>query len=254
MASFKKESWTSNTIAKFFSYCILLLILLFSFTSLQAQVWIKGHLRDKISDLPIANGEIRSSFSNVRTDSNGLFRIQATEGDIISAKKTGYRFDTVHFSIHKYDSTLVIKMEPLGSVMKAVTVKTSYSAYQVDSMRRRMAFDEGRSKTTFVSKEPHAGFGLVFNLDRLSKSNDRHLEKQRDIFEKTEQWAYIRSRFSDSIVHSYTGLTGDSLHLFMRQYTPSYEWLRGHPSKIELIYYINQSIKEFRKEKEGTGR
>ena len=248
-----KESSTSAAAVKFSSYCSVVLILMFFSTQLQAQVWINGHLRDKLSNRPIANGEIRSSLSNVLTDSNGLFRIQVTEGDIISAKKIGYRFDTAHFFFHD-DSTLTIKMEPLGSVMKTVTVKTSYSAYQVDSMRRRMAFDEGRSKTSFVSKEPHPGFGLVFNLDRVTKSNDKHLKKQREIFEKTEQWAYIRSRFSDSMVQSYTGLTGDSLRLFMKQYTPTYEWLRDHPSKIELIYYINQSLKEFRKEKQATGR
>lgn len=227
---------------------------MFFSTQLQAQVWINGHLRDKLSNRAIANGEIRSSLSNILTDSNGLFRIQVTEGDIISAKKIGYRFDTVHFSLRRNDTSLIIWLEPLGHVMKTVTVKTSYSAYQVDSMRRRMAFDEGRSKTTFVSKEPHPGFGLVFNLDRLTKSNDKHLKKQREIFEKTEQWAYIRSRFSDSIVQSYTGLTGDSLLLFMKRYTPTYEWLRDHPSKIELIYYINQSLKEFRKEKKATVR
>ncbi|MGZ3952184.1 MAG: hypothetical protein ACXVBZ_12360, partial [Flavisolibacter sp.] len=234
MASFKKESWASSPSVKLFSCWLLLLMLMFFSSQLQAQVSINGQLRDKLSNRPIAGGEIRTSLSDVLTDSNGFFRIRVIEGEIISAKKTGYRFDTVHFSFHHYDSTLTIKMEPLGSVMKTVTVKTSYSAYQVDSMRRRMAFDEGRSRTTFVSKQPHPGFGLVFNLDRVTKSNDKQLKKQREIFEKTEQWAYIRSRFSDSIVQSYTGLTGDSLHLFMKQYTPSYEWLREHPSKIEV--------------------
>jgi hypothetical protein len=254
MASSKRESWTSTATGKSFSYSLLVVILLSFSTQLHAQVWINGHLRDKLSGGPIANGEIKSSLSNVLTDSNGFFRIQVTEGDIISAKKGGYRFNTVHFSFHSSDTSFTISMEPLGSVMKTVTVKTSYSAYQVDSMRRRMAFDEGRSKTTFISKQPHPGFGLVFNLDRVTKSNDKHLKKQREIFVKTEQWAYIRSRFSDSIVRYYTGLTGDSLHLFMKQYTPSYEWLTGHPSKIEIIYYINDRIKHFRKEKDASGR
>jgi hypothetical protein len=254
MASFKRESWTSTATVKFFSYGLLVIILLFCSSQLRAQVWINGHLEDKLSGAPIAKGEIISSLSNVLTDSNGLFRIRVKEGEIISAKKAGYRFTTVHFSFHSSDTNFTITMEPLGSVMKSVTVKTSYSAYQVDSMRRRMAFDEGRSKTTFISKEPHPGFGLVFNLDRVTKSNDKQLKKQREIFKKTEQWAYIRSRFSDSMVQSYTGLTGDSLHLFMRQYTPSYEWLRDHPSKIEMIYYINDSIKKFREERDTSGR
>ena len=132
--------------------------------------------------------------------------------------------------------------------MKNLTVKTSYSAYQIDSMRRRMGFDEGRSKTTLVSKQPHSGFGLVFNLDRVTKSNDKHLKRQREIFEKTEQWAYICYRFPDSLVQSYTGLTGDSLHVFMNRYTPSYDWLRAHPYKIDVTYYIGDKLKLFRKE------
>jgi hypothetical protein len=111
-----------------------------------------------------------------------------------------------------------------------------------------MLFDEGRSKTTFVSKSYHPGFGLVFSLDRFTKSKDKHLQKQKKIFEKTEQWAYVRFRFSDSMVQSYTGLSGDSLRIFMNRFTPSYEWLREHPSKIEVIYYINDKLKLFRKE------
>lgn len=228
--------------------CLFPLLLLLPSSCLEAQVWIKGYLKDQLSHEAIANGEVRSTLSNTLTDSSGFFRIRVTEGDIVSAKKFGYRFDTIHFSFGTVDSTLTIYLQPLGSMMKNVTVRTSYSAYQVDSMRRRMAFDEGRSKTTFISKQQHEGFGLVLNLDRLTKSNDKHLKKQREIYEKTERWAYIHYRFADSMVQSYTGLTGDSLHVFMNLYTPSYEWLRAHPSKIEVVYYISDHLKLFRKE------
>lgn len=228
--------------------CAVFFALLFLPFPLHAQVWINGYLKDRISHQAIANGEIRSSLANTISDSAGFFRIRVTEGDIISAKKFGYQFDTIHFSFARVDSMLIILLEPLASLMQTVTVKTSYSAYQVDSMRRRMLFDEGRSKRSFVSKQPHQGFGLVFNLDRLSKSKDKGLKKQRELFEKTEQWAYIRSRFPDSLVQSYTGLTGDSLHRFINRYTPSYEWLRAHPSKMELVYYISDKLVNFRQE------
>lgn len=234
---------------KTFLRCLAALLILLSFSfPAKAQVWIKGYLKDEASHRAIANGEVRSSFSNALTDSNGFFRIKANEGDIISAKKFGYRFDTIHFSFGKIDSTLTLYLEPLGRVMQNVTVRTSYSAYQVDSMRRREAFDEGLSKTTLISKQPHEGFGLVFNIDRLTKSKDRHREKQKEIFEKTEQWAYVRYRFSDSIVQFYTGLKGDSLHVFVNRYMPSYEWLRANPSKTDLVFYINEKMKLFRKE------
>ena len=234
----------SNSI---FRFTVFFLLLSLPF-QLNAQVWIKGYLRDQYSQQPITNGEVKSTLSNALTDSGGHFMIRVTEGDIVSAKKFGYRFDTIHFSFHSIDSTLTMYMQPLGGMMKNVTVKTSYSAYQVDSMRRRMAFDEGRSKTTFISKQQHQGFGLVLNLDRLTKSNDKHLKKQKEIYEKTERWAYIHYRFADSMVQSYTGLRGDSLHIFMNRYTPSYEWLRSHPSKLEVVYYISDWLKAFRKE------
>ena len=229
--------------------CAFLLMLLLLSSQLQAQLWVNGRLKDQFSKLPIANAEISSTLSRAVTDSNGSFRIQVQEGEIISAKKFGYRFDTIHFSFHSIDSLLTIYMEPLGYMLKPVTVSTSYSAYQVDSMRRRIAFDEARSKTTLISTQPHPGFGLVFNLDRHTKSNDKQVKKQRELFEKNEQQAYVRYRFADSIVQYYTGLTGDALDLFMKQYTPSYEWLRSHPSKVEIVYYINDCMKEFRKKK-----
>src|SRR5574337_630759 len=249
---FKPIPDTSPGLFKIVFPCIVFCFSLLLSTQLHAQVWINGYLKDKLSHYPIVNAEVRSTLSNTLSDSNGFFRMRVMEGDIISAKKFGYRFDTIHFSFQTIDSSLTIYMEPLGNVMKNVTVKTSYSAYQVDSLRRRMLFDESRSKTTFVSKQYHQGFGLVLNLDRLTKSNDKHLKKQKEIFEKTERWAYIHYRFPDSIVQSYTGLTGDSLHIFMNHYTPSYEWLRAHPSKMEVVYYINDKLKLFRKERNLT--
>ena len=244
----KSTASASNFSLKLVFRSTILFVLLSFSLQLPAQVWINGHLKDRFSQQSIANGEIRSTLTKAITDSNGFFRIQVKEGDIISAKKFGYRFDTVHFSFQTIDSSLIIYMDPLGRVLKTVTVSTTYSAYQVDSMRRRMAFDEARSKTTLISTDAHPGFGLVLNLDRLTKTKDKLVKKQRQLFEKTEQWAYIRYRFPDSLVQSYTDLTGDSLHLFMTHYTPSYEWLRVHPTKLELVYYINDKMKIFRKE------
>lgn len=239
---------------KFSSSFLILFLLLLSFTPLHAQVWINGYIKDKLSHAPVVNVEVRSSLSNTLSDSNGFFKVRVAKEDIISVKKFGYRFHTIPISLHTIDSSLTVYMDPLGTVMKTVTVKTSYSAYQMDSLKRRMVFDEGRSKTSFVSKQYHPGFGLVLNLDRLTKSNDKHLKKQREIFEKTEQWAYIRYRFSDSLVQSYTGLTGNSLHLFMNRYTPSYEWLRTHPSKMEVVNYINEKLKLFRRENNASSK
>lgn len=233
-------------------YPSIKLVLIFFVANLIApgvysQAIIKGQLLDQMTRQGMPNVEVKSSLSNTLTDSNGYFKLQVLSDDIISFKKFGYKFDTIHLSKGRVDSLLTVYMEPLGRQMQNVIIRSNYSAYQLDSIRRRVAFDEGRSKRSFVAKEFHTGFGLVFNLDRLTKSRDKNLQKQKDLFEKTEQWAYVRYRFPDTMVQFYTGLAGDSLRIFMKNYTPSYEWLRAHTSEVEIVFYINDKIKLFRR-------
>jgi hypothetical protein len=231
-----------------YKYCLIFAALFLVSSHAHSQVWIRGFLRDKLTNQAIIHGEVKSAFSSSFTDTNGLFKIRVTEGDIISAKAVGYLFDTVHFSFQMRDSALIIRMEPLGSMMSPITIKTFYSPYQLDSLKRRMAFDEGRSKTTLISREPHQGFGIIINLDRVTNSRDKGSKKQQQLFEKTEQWIYIRQRFPDSLVQHFTGLKGDTLRRFINRYTPSYEWLRTHPSKMDVILYINDMLILFRKQ------
>lgn len=105
----------SSKLLKYGFTCIILFLFMLLFIPAHAQVWINGYLKDKFSKSPVANGEVRSSLSSALSDSNGFFRIRITEGDIISVKRAGYRFDTIHFSFAGIDSSLVIYMDPLGS-------------------------------------------------------------------------------------------------------------------------------------------
>jgi hypothetical protein len=230
-----------------FKICLALAAILFFSQHAVAQVWINGHLQNKLTHKPIEHGEIRTPLSSAISDSNGHFRIRVRESDIVSMKATNYKFDTIHFSFSLIDSVLLLELEPMGASLQNVTITTIYSPYQLDSINRRRSFEEGRSKTTFIDKHPHQGFGLIMNLDRIGKSPDKGLVRQRQLFEKTEEWHYIRTRFPDSLVRFYTGLHGDSLRRFIYAYTPTYEWLRAHPSKMEVVMYINDKMKLFGK-------
>ena len=48
------------------------------------------------------------------------------------------------------------------------------------------------------------------------------------------------------MVAQYTGLKGDALRDFMYRYTPSYQWLREHPTNEEVVYYISEKLKLYK--------
>jgi len=90
---------------------------------------------------------------------------------------------------------------------------------------------------------------LVINLDRLFKSKYKHQKKAEQSFNETEKMEYVDYRFSPQLVAFYTGLKGDALLDFMKRYKPSYEWLRQHPYREQLIYYISNKLKFFQSHK-----
>jgi hypothetical protein len=44
----------------------------------------------------------------------------------------------------------------------------------------------------------------------------------------------------------YTGFKGDTLRQFLYENSPSYQWLRQHPTNEEVIYYISDQLKLYR--------
>jgi hypothetical protein len=58
-----------------------------------------------------------------------------------------------------------------------------------------------------------------------------------------EKSAYVNYRFSPYTVAYYTGLKGEKLLAFLHKYTPTYEWLRQHPTQEDVLLYINEKLK-----------
>ncbi len=230
---------------------VLFTCLFLSSLTSQGQQWIHGYVRDSISESPIANARVATPLGSTLTNDKGYFTLLLVDGETIVASAAKYLFRDVQFFFKKYDTAFVINLEPLGHALQNLTISSSLSAYQVDSTRRRNEFERQVSKTTAISTLKHEGFGIVINLDHFTKDKDKHIKKQWKLFERTEEWAYVRSRFPDSLVKYYTGLTGEDLQTFMYRYTPSYKWLRKHTSRDEVFVYINEKIKLFRKEKQA---
>ena len=140
------------------------------------------------------------------------------------------------------EDTIVLYLQWLGSTLPAVTISKGYNQYHLDSATRKRDFEQFRGgKLTTASRAN--GFGLALNLDRFFKKRYKHQQKNEKRFEEREEAAYKDYRYSVRLVSFYSGLEGQQLKDFMNLHSPSYEWLRKHPSDQELLFYINEHLK-----------
>ena len=225
---------------------LLFILLCTGITTVQAQqVLIQGFLKDSLTETPIVKGKITNSTAkrSVTTDANGFFKIEASPNDFIFATATGYRYDTLSYSMLFVD-TINLFLAPVGNVLPNVIVTSRYNRYQLDSIQRRTEFDQDRGTVhNTVEGNRGPGFGVIINLDRFKKKgrNQKHEER---VFNDLEKNAYVTYRFSPQLVNMYTGLKGQALQDFILKYSPSYEWLRQHRTNEDVVYYINEVLKK----------
>ncbi|WP_170234058.1 hypothetical protein [Segetibacter aerophilus] len=209
---------------------------------------INGVLRDSTTLFPIAAGTITNSATGktVKTDNVGFFKLEAGANDFIYASAKSYRFDTLKYSL-MFTDTITIYLPFSGNVLPVVTVKGQYTRYQLDSIERKKAFEENRGTVLKTLSTDHpSGFGLTFNLDNVFKKKYRNQKGEERVFSILEKSAYVDYRFSPNLVAYYTGYKGEKLRTFMNLYSPSFEWLRQHPTNEDVLYYINDKLKIFK--------
>lgn len=229
-------------------YCFVLLMLAVCITADAQQSWLNGYLKDSLTHFAIGNGQVTNTRTRkVATASGGgLFRIQVQPGDVLYATAKNYRFDTIRYQ-YMFADTITLYLSPAAALLPGVTVTSTYSRYQLDSMERRENFEKLRGQQLNTIAKNHAGFGITLNLDNLFKKENKNDRKAMRRFEATERWAYVQHRFAPQLVAQYTGLTGDALRDFIYRYTPSYDWLRSHPTNNDILFYINEKLKLFKK-------
>ncbi len=227
-------------------FSLLIIILCSGFASIGQSRIIKGYLKDSATHSPIALGKVINVTQKLRavTDNNGFFSLLVNANDFIFASAPSYRYTTLSYSMLFLD-TVTIYLANEGKVLPTVVVTSKYTKYQLDSMLRRTEFDEMRGTTyDAVAKDRGPGFGLTINLDRFFKKKYRDKKEQEKLFNQLERDEYVDYRFSPELVAMYTGLKGERLSAFRRKYNPGFAWLRQHPTNEDVLYYINDKLKE----------
>ena len=231
---------------------LLLSCLLLSNLFAQKNKPLIGYLRDSITHAPVVLASVSNNNTGqiVMTGNTGRFKLNVKPNDIISFAAVGYHFDTVQLSRSFLEKDSIdLFVSPLSHDLGNVTVTSKgMSAYQMDSMERRndLLHDMvSYKKPTFALSNSGAGLGI--SIDRFSK-HEKSKRRALDFFDKNEKEAYINYRYSQQLVAETTGFKDDTLRQFMQQSRPSYEWLRSNPSDEDIRYYINDQLKQFKKE------
>lgn len=225
---------------------LLLVTALFANAQKKNERW--GYLRDSATHEPISLASVTNlnTGSTVMTSATGRFRIEAAANHVLSIAAVGYYFDTIHYNKDfLLQDTLALFLSPLAHNLGNVTVTSrGMNRYQLDSMERREEFLRAivSYKIPAIAKS-NSGAGIALNLDRFS---NREKTKRRafDFFESNEVQAYINYRFSPEIVAKYSNLKGEELRDFMQRYRPTNTWLRNNKSEEDVMYYINDKLKE----------
>lgn len=229
------------------------LLLIFSVCLLSATVraqdsYFYGYVKDSITELPIQDVHVSTGNDDTSdyTNIHGLFVIKAHEGDTLTLLRVGYFSQKIALKGAILSDTLHITMVPKTHELESVTVSSySYEDYQADSVDRVRYFEQaiGYAKPLFDNANTGAGIGI--SLERIFSHRQQNKKRALRLFQEVEEEKYVDFRFNPIIVHSYTGLKGDSLQMFMNKYRPSYKWLRNHTRQVDLLYYINGKLKKY---------
>jgi hypothetical protein len=227
---------------RLFSLFILMCVL---YNNTYAQE-LRGFLKDSATHLKIRSVRISNTRTNklVYSNSEGFFSINVIPNDTIFIRLDGYVTRKLIYS-PLFNDTIQLYLSSQSKLLPGVSVSSRYNQYQQDSIIRKRDFEQLRGgRLSTVSRAQ--GFGVAINLDRVFKKRYKFQRKNEKRFRQREKEAYIVYRYSPQLVAQYSGLKGEQLQNFMDRNTPSYEWLRKHPSDDDIFRYINERLKEFK--------
>ena len=224
---------------------LLSLFLLLPFALLRAQT-ISGAVIDAggsaLSDVIIQN--IHTDITLV-THSDGAFNLVAKPGQLLEFRKMGYKTTRVRIVSTSVPFYRII-LEPGVQELDGVEIWSRTSDYQKDSLRYRELFAK---QLNYPVVEGWRAIQSPFSA--MSKRN-----KNMKIFQAEYEWferiKYVDSRFNAKVIGNLTGLKGDSVERYIRQYRPTYEYLRTM-DEYTYFNYVKSTVEAWRR-RQGSSR
>lgn len=218
--------------------------LLFLILLLPGYAWamrISGNVTDA-SDL---NGLPNVSIINIHnnatalTTEDGNFHIEVERGQLLEFRKMGYKTLRIRIPAGDIPAFFKVLMQQGPVELPEFALSGQTRNWKKDSLRNHQLYREALELPRLT------GLDVINHpFSALSKKNRMAWAFQKE-YNYWEQQKYVDYTFNESLVTQLTGLQGDSLNRYMRQYRPSYEQLRSM-NEYTFYSFVKQTVTSFR--------
>lgn len=203
---------------------------------------VAGRVLDKTTRDPLPSVTVVNLTGHLSTvtDAGGGFHMPAVLGDKVLFSLVGYKKDTLVIGMFNANSPEIL-LSSLDFRLPEVTVFGKKNSYGEDSATRYQEYAHllDQSKANGFTSPVDALY------DVLSKRRKQVWRFQK-IFQQYEQQKYLESRITPQVVTRLTGLTGDSLQVFLDHYHIDYYFARN-ASDILLYEAVRQQAEAYRR-------
>jgi len=189
----------------------------------------------RLSDVNVLNLRTKS---RARTNTFGVFIIEASAGDSLSFTKTGY--GPIKTILHTEEDILIEMQE--GLTIETVVVnrmsKEAEMRDMLDDYRKKGVYNGGKNTVgTYLGSPATALYNLfgrdAKNAKRFSKMMDRELEESQ-----------VDRVFNRTTVSAVVPLEDDELQSFMDMYRPSYSMVKNW-GQYDFLDYVKRSFESW---------
>jgi hypothetical protein len=241
-----------QAVSRAFLFLVFIMVLLVSSSVAYAQiiqhkiVIQKGTIRDAETGEPLYKATVLDLFSQTTTvtDEQGNYSLRVKDNDSLTFSMTGYASIS-----RKVDpgSEMNIELSHLAIQLPTYTLR-SYTPFQLDSIEMTNRYSKELHQNSVkpgYSPANGGGFTGVIGgpIQKLSKSYRQNKRFQQTFWNDMQQ-KYVDTKYTPTLVHSLTGLTGDTLAMFMNSYPMEYGFARV-ATDLEIKMWIRTNFKEY---------
>ncbi len=214
-----------------------LLLLCLAYQGLAQQRIIHGMVLEAAGKQALGQVSIQNIYTNELTlsDSIGLFKISVEQGQLIEFRKAGFKIARMRIPKGAMAPYFKIILNKQPNALPEYI----QNQYKADSIRYHELY-----KTALNFPKLSTFEAMQHPFSALSKKN-RMIWAFQDAYSEFEKQKYIDYMFNDKLIEQMTGIKGDSLVLYKRNYTPSYDFIRKS-STYDFFLYINKTGERFK--------
>jgi hypothetical protein len=202
---------------------------------------LQGQLMDIDDNKPVDNVIITNIYTdaNGKSDKDGKFAMTVSAGQLIEFRKEGYQVIRVRIPQGKLASYCKVGMKKYNAAVPMFENSASPD-YKSDSIKyaqlykRELEFPQ--MTTVQVLQHPFSA---------MSKRSQQIWAFQKE-YVWYQQQKYIDYVFSDKLIISITGLTGDSLQRYKQMFRPTYEQIHSM-GEYNFLLYVKRTVDAYRK-------